>query len=64
MKIYLVSSTNKSWMNGGYGHALLAGEKSELLVSFVEFAKDPKQSLICKMDPPVYIPTNEREPKE
>lgn len=45
MKIFLVCSTSKSWMNTGYGHSLLAGNADRLLVSFVEFSKDPKQQL-------------------
>lgn len=45
MKIYLVCSTSKSWMNTGYGHSLLAGEMPRLLVSFVEFSKDPGQQV-------------------
>lgn len=40
MKIYLVASTATSWMNGGYGHALLAGEHPQALVSYLECLKD------------------------
>lgn len=45
MKIYLVCSTANSWMNTGYGHSLLQGEMPRLLVSFVEFTKNPDQQL-------------------
>lgn len=44
MKIFLVCSTAKTWMNTGYGAGLLAGE-GQLLVSFVEFMKNPEQPL-------------------
>lgn len=32
-------------MSTGYGHSLLAGEMPRLLVSFVEFSKDPGQQV-------------------
>jgi len=56
MKIFLVCSTSKSWMNTGYGHSLLVGDASKLLVSFVEFSKDPNQQLeVTTMTLP-YVP--------
>jgi hypothetical protein len=54
MKIYLVCSTSKSWMNTGYGHSLLAGEMPKLLVSFVEFSKDPSQQVAVRTMSPTY----------
>lgn len=56
MRIYLVCSTADNWMKGGYGASLLAGEASRLLVSFVEFAKDPRQRFIVDEMPKVYQP--------
>lgn len=43
-------------MNTGYGHSLLAGEVAQLLVSFVEFAKDPSQQLAVTTMSPSYQP--------
>lgn len=45
MKIYLVVGASVSWRNSGYMHAVLNGNADRLLVSFVEFSKDPKQQL-------------------
>ncbi len=43
-------------MNTGYGHALLVGDASMLLQSFVEFTKDPNQQLeVTTMTLP-YVP--------
>jgi hypothetical protein len=59
MKIYLVCSTSKSWMNTGYGHSLLAGEMPRLLVSFVEFSKDPGQQVaVTTMSPSYQMPAS------
>jgi hypothetical protein len=44
VKIYMVASAVPSWMRTGYGHSLLAGEASDLLISFEEF-KRPGVSL-------------------
>lgn len=56
MKIYSVCSTSKSWMNTGYGHSLLAADVSRLLVSFVEFSKDPNQQLAVTTMSDTYQP--------
>lgn len=63
MKIFLVCSTSKSWMNTGYGHALLAGDRSEVLVSFVEFSKNPDQQLEVTSQTFPYVPSD-KQPKE
>jgi len=62
MKIYLVCSTNKSWMTGGYGQSLLAGDWPHLLVSFVEFVNDPRQRFDGHATGGPYIPNVVLEP--
>lgn len=61
MKIFLVCSTGKSWMSTGYGHSLLAGDADRLLVSFVEFSKDPAQQLAVKTMQFPYAPEVNRD---
>ena len=61
MKIYLVASTVESWMNTGYGHGLLSGSMSSLLVSFTEFTKNPKQTLEVTTMAPTYSPAAKPE---
>lgn len=61
MKIFLVASTAKSWMNTGYGHSLLQAEHPALLVSFVEFTKDPDQKLAVTTMADEYIPPSQRQ---
>lgn len=62
MKIFLVCSTSKSWMNTGYGHSLLVGDADRLLVSFVEFSKDPNQQLeVTTMTLPYVIPGDTKD---
>jgi hypothetical protein len=56
MRIYLVCSTAKSWMNTGYGHSLLAGDQERLLVSFAEFVEKPEQQLAVTTMAPTYEP--------
>lgn len=56
MKIFLVCSTSKSWLSTGYGASLLAGNADRLLVSFVEFSKNPKQEIDCSSMPRNYNP--------
>lgn len=46
MRIFLVCSTADNWMTGGYGSSLLAAGHPKLLVSFVEFMKNPNQRFI------------------
>lgn len=45
MNIYLVVSTAESWLQTGYGASIQDGQMPRLLVSFVEFAKNPQQEL-------------------
>lgn len=61
MKIYAVCSTSNSWMNTGYGAALLQADVADLLVSFEEFSKDPRQKLAVAPRPP-YEPKAKEEP--
>lgn len=64
MKIFMVCSTSKSWMNTGYGHSLLAANADELLVSFEEFSKNPGQQLRVTTMAPSYSPAREPQPRE
>lgn len=61
MRIYLVASTSKSWMNTGYGHGLLAGDQKKLLVSYAEFQQKPDQQLAVTTMTFPYEP--KKEPK-
>ncbi len=56
MKIFLVASTAVNWMNTGYGHSLLQGGHSSLLVSFVEYQKAPEQKMAVTTMAPSYDP--------
>lgn len=62
MKIFMVASTNKSWMNTGYGHSLLAADARDLLVSFEEFSKKPDQRLAVTTMAASYDPKSAAEP--
>jgi hypothetical protein len=63
VKIFLVCSTSPSWMNGGYGHSLLAGDAARVLVSFVEFSKKPDQQLKVESMTFPYVPKQKDEVK-
>jgi hypothetical protein len=60
MKIYLVCSTAKNWMATGYGGALVHGDADRLLVSFVEFVKNPAQQLAVTDMPSPYVPSQKK----
>lgn len=47
--------TKPAWMASGYGGSLLTAEGDRVLVSFVEFSKNPRQQLDLP-DQPAYIP--------
>jgi len=65
MRIFLVCSTAKNWMATGYGASLLAGDANRLLVSFVEFTKNPDQQLAVSGMPNPYVPSQGKaNPKE
>lgn len=65
IKIYLVASTSKSWMNTGYGHGLCAAGGANLLVSFEEFSKNPSQKLaVTTMQFPYDPKAQKEEPKQ
>lgn len=51
-------------MNTGYGHALLAANAADLLVSFEEFSKKPDQQLAVTTMAPSYDPKAQREEPE
>lgn len=64
MKIFMVASTSRSWMNTGYGHSLLAAGAVDLLVSFEEFSKKPDQQLAVTTMSFPYEPKKDKEPKQ
>lgn len=65
MKIFLVCSTADNWQKGGYGVSLLAAGHPKLLVSFVEFMKNPKQRFIVpEMPSPSEYKPNLVKPEE
>jgi hypothetical protein len=61
VKIFMVCSTSKSWMNTGYGHSLLAAGTPDLLVSFEEFSKKPDQQLAVTTMAATYEPQAKAE---
>lgn len=61
MKIYMVTGASESWRNSGYMHAVLKAEHPALLVSFVEFTKDPDQKLAVTTMADEYIPPSQRQ---
>jgi len=64
MKIYAVAGGSPSWRNSGYGHALLAGNAVDVLVSFEEFSKKPEHRLAVTTMAPSYEPkVGEPEPQ-
>jgi len=56
MKIFLVVGAADSWHATGYGHALLEGNSQRVLVSFVEYVKNPAQSMALKSPQGPYAP--------
>lgn len=45
MKVFLVVGASDSWHASGYGRAILQGDAERVLVSFVEYVKNPQQSM-------------------
>lgn len=62
MKIYMVCSTSRSWMNTGYGHSLLAAGAVDLLQSFEEFSKNPNQQLRVTTMADHYVIADDKPP--
>lgn len=63
MKIYMVASTSRSWMNTGYGHSLCTAGMPDLLVSFEEFSKKPGQELAVTTMTFPYVPKQGDQPE-
>lgn len=63
MKIFLVVGAADSWHATGYGHAILVGDADRVLVSFVEYVKNPGQSMRLPSPTAPYKPSPSRGSK-
>lgn len=61
MRIFLVAGADQTWHNTGYGASLLAGDANRILVSFVEYIKNPDLRMALKAPEGPYQPIINRD---